>query len=70
MKLKDGDKVPFIEDSGRFYVEKAALAAVNRMQEAFAGEAERLELNSEDDTAAMVKEIRRDCWKKRHADNA
>jgi len=70
MGLKDGDKVLFIEQNGRYYVENAALVAINRMQEAFAGEAERLGLKNEEDVAAMVKEIRRERWEKRHADNA
>jgi len=70
MNLKDGDKVLFIEDGDRFYVENAALVAINRMQEAFAGEAERLGLQNEDDVAAMVKEIRRGRWEDRRADNA
>ena len=70
MNLKDGDKVLFIEDGDRFYVENAALVAINRMQEAFAGEAERLGLQNEDDVAAMVKEIRRSRWEERRADNA
>ncbi|MDR1542403.1 MAG: AbrB/MazE/SpoVT family DNA-binding domain-containing protein [Clostridiales bacterium] len=70
MKLKDGDKVLFVPDGNRYYVENAAMVAINRMQEAFAGEAERLGLETEDDAAAMVKEIRRDRWEKKHADNA
>jgi AbrB family looped-hinge helix DNA binding protein len=70
MKLKDGDKVLFIQDGGRCYVENAAMVAINRMQEAFAGEAERLGLETEDDVVAMIKEIRRDRWEARHAGNA
>jgi len=70
MNLRDGDKVVFIEQDGRYYVENAALVAINRMQNAFKGEAERLGLKNEDDVVAMVKEIRRDRWEKRHADNA
>jgi len=60
MKLKDGDKVIFINEGGRYYVENAALVAINRIQEAFAGEAERLGLTDEDDVVDMVKEIRRE----------
>ncbi|MDR1321380.1 MAG: type II toxin-antitoxin system PrlF family antitoxin [Gracilibacteraceae bacterium] len=70
MKLKDGDKVLFVLEGGRYYVENAAMVAINRIQEAFAGEAERLDLQDEDDVVAMVKEIRRDRWEKSHADNA
>jgi hypothetical protein len=70
MKLKDGDKVLFVPDGGRYYVENAALVSITRMQEAFSGEAGRLGLKSTDDVAAMVKGIRRDRWEKRHADHA
>ena len=59
MRLKDGDKVIFINENGRYYVENAALVAINRIQEAFEGEAERLGLKDEDDVVDMVKEIRR-----------
>jgi AbrB family looped-hinge helix DNA binding protein len=70
MRLRDGDKVLFIQDGNRYYVENAAMVAIDCMQEAFAGEAERLGLQSEDDVTAIVKEVRRDRWEKRHADNA
>ena len=60
MRLKDGDKVVFIHEDGRYYVENAALIAINRIQEAFAGEAERLGLKDEDEVVDMVKEIRRE----------
>jgi hypothetical protein len=42
-----------------------SLVAINRMQEAFAGEAERVGLTDEQDVVDMVKEIRRDRWEKR-----
>jgi AbrB family looped-hinge helix DNA binding protein len=70
MNLRNGDTLVFIEQDGRFYVENAALVAINKMQEAFAGEAERLGLKDENDVVAMVKEIRRDRWEKSHAGNA
>ncbi|MDR3314552.1 MAG: AbrB/MazE/SpoVT family DNA-binding domain-containing protein [Oscillospiraceae bacterium] len=70
MHLKDGDKILFIEQGGRYYVENAALVAINHMQEAFAGEAERLGLRNEEDVVAMVKEIRQERWEKSHADHA
>ena len=60
MKLKDGDKVIFINEDGRYYVENASLVAINRIQEAFEGEAERLGLTDEDDVVALVKDIRRE----------
>jgi AbrB family looped-hinge helix DNA binding protein len=59
MNLKDGDKVIFVNENERYYVENAALVAITRAQEAFAGEAERLGLKDEQDVVNMVKEVRR-----------
>jgi AbrB family looped-hinge helix DNA binding protein len=70
MKLKDGGKVLFIQEGDRCYIENASMVAINRMQEAFAGEAERLGLQNEDDVVAMIKDVRRERWEKKHADNA
>jgi AbrB family looped-hinge helix DNA binding protein len=70
MNLKSGDKVIFLEQDGRLYVENAALVAITRAQEAFAGEAERLGLKSEQDVVGMVKELRRERREKNHAGNA
>lgn len=70
MSLKDGDKVVFIEQDGRYYIENAALIAISRIQETFQGEAERVGLKNEDDVASMVKDIRHDRWKKHNANHA
>jgi AbrB family looped-hinge helix DNA binding protein len=59
MNLKDGDKVIFLEQDGRVYVENAALVAITHAQEAFAGEAKRRGLKDEQDVVDMVKEVRR-----------
>jgi antitoxin PrlF len=52
--IKNGDKILFVEESGRIYMMDALLEA----QKAFAGEAERLGLKDDDDVMAMIKEIR------------
>lgn len=56
--VKDGDKVVFLEQDGRIVVENAVNLALKEAQSAFAGEAERLGLKTEQDVADMVKEIR------------
>jgi len=58
LKVKEGDKVIFFEEQGRIIVENAAKLAFVRIQEAFAGEAERLGLTTEQDVVEMVKEVR------------
>jgi AbrB family looped-hinge helix DNA binding protein len=58
--VKDGDKVVFLEQDGRIVMENAVNLALKEVQAAFAGEAERLGLKTEQDVAGMVKEIRRE----------
>lgn len=66
MNLQDGSKVLFFEKDGKYYIENAAFFnAASHMQEAFKGEAERLNLNTEEDVVSMVKEIRRELWEER-----
>jgi len=67
--VKDGDKVIFLEESGRIIVENAAMVALRNAQSAFAGEAERLGLKTEQDVVDMVKEVRREVREESHARN-
>ena len=53
--IKNGDKVLFIEDSGRIYMMNSSMEALREAQIAFKGEAERLGLKIENDVADMVK---------------
>ena len=59
LKLSDGDKVAFIEQDGKFLLVNPVSLAIDEARIGFAGEAERLELKSEQDVADMVNEIRR-----------
>ena len=56
--IKTGDKILFIEDSGRIYLMNSSMNALHEAQMAFKGEAERVGLKNEDDVAKMVKELR------------
>ena len=58
LKLKDGDKVAFIERNGQFILINPVLLAIREVQEAYDGEAERLGLEDVNDVVNMVKEIR------------
>ena len=55
--IKNGDKVLFIEESGRVYMMNSSMDALREAQRAFAGEAERLGLK-DDDVMTMIKELR------------
>ena len=68
--VREGDKVIFVEDDDRIFVANAARVAFDNVRRAFAGEAERLGLQTEDDVVALVKEVRREMWEERNADHA
>ena len=44
--IKNGDKVLFIEESGRIYIMNSSMDALREAQQEFAGEAERLGLKN------------------------
>ena len=67
--LKDGDKVVFFQQGGKVVMENSSLIALREIQQAFSGEAERLGLKDDDDVVALVKEVRKEMWDKRHANN-
>jgi antitoxin PrlF len=69
LNLKDGDKVVFIEQNGRVVIENSTKVALRQVQDAFAGEAERLGLKTEDDVAKLVKQVRQEILEERHANN-
>jgi len=68
--IREGDKVLFINNGKNIIIANAAMAAFAELQEALAGEAERVGLKSEDDVVAMVKEIRQERWEKRNGNHA
>ena len=70
LALRDGDKIIFLEENGRIVIENSAMRAFEMAQEAFAGEADRLGIHTEDDVVAMVKEVRAQRWEEKHAYHA
>lgn len=60
LNLKEGDQILIIEENGRFYLENAAMLAFSRVQQEFAGEAEKAGFNTEDDLQNYMKEIRKE----------
>ncbi len=56
--IKSGDKVLFIEESGKIYMINSSMEALKEAQAAFSGEAERLGLKNDDDVMAMIKDLR------------
>lgn len=56
--IKNGDKVLFIEESGRIYIMNSSMDALREAQQEFAGETERLGLKNDEDVMDMIKEFR------------
>ena len=60
LKLKDGDKVAFIEKNGEYIIVNPVSLAVDKARKEFEGEATRLGLKDEEDVAKMIKQIRKE----------
>ena len=57
--IKNGDKILFVEESGRVYM-NSSMDALREAQRSFAGEAERLGLKDDDDVMEMIKSLRQE----------
>ena len=68
--VRAGDKVVFIEDRGQIIVANAAKVAFSNLRAGFAGEAERLGLENEQDVVALIDEVRAQMWEERNASDA
>lgn len=60
LRLKDGEKVAFIEKDGGYLLVNPIELIIDEAREALKGEAERLGLKNEEDVAEMIKEIRKE----------
>ena len=58
--IKNGDKILFVEESGRVYMMYSSMHALREAQRSFAGEAERLGLKDDDDVMEMIKSLRQE----------
>lgn len=58
LKLKDGDKVAFVEQNGQYILANPTMLAIQQLQDAFDGFAEENGLEDLDDVVGMVKEVR------------
>lgn len=58
LKLKDGDKVAFVEQNGQYVLVNPTMLAIQQLQDAFSGFAEENGLETEEDVVAMVRELR------------
>ena len=58
LKLKDGDKVAFVEIDGQYVLANPTRLAIQQAQDAFSGFAEADGLETEEDVVAMIEEYR------------
>ncbi len=59
LDLKEGSKILFIQKGKDIVIQNSAMLALEKIQNAFDGEAERLGLETEDDVTQMIKEFRK-----------
>lgn len=59
LNLKEGSKILFIQKGNDIVIKNSAMIALEKIQEAFEGEAERLGLKTEDDVVKMIKDFRK-----------
>ena len=60
LKLKNGSKVLFIQKNDEIIIQNSSMVALERIQDAFDGEANRLGLKNDDDVVNFVKQARKE----------
>lgn len=69
LRIKDGDRVAFIKDEQGVRVVNSSILALEEAQAGMAGVAEKAGLDSEEAVMDYCKDIRRELYKERYADN-
>ncbi len=59
LDLKEGSKIIFIQKGKDIVIQNSTMLALEKIQNAFDGEAERLGLETEEDVVEMIKEFRK-----------
>ena len=60
LDLKDGSKIIFLKKGNDIIIKNSAMLALEKIQDAFDGEAERLDLETEEDVVNLVKDFRKE----------
>ena len=55
LDLKEGSKILFIQKGNDIVIQNSAMVALEKIQNAFDGEAERLDLKTEEDVIKLIK---------------
>ncbi|MEW6573186.1 MAG: AbrB/MazE/SpoVT family DNA-binding domain-containing protein [Bacillota bacterium] len=64
LRLKEGDRVIFLEADGKIVIENAALLAFKRLSEEVAPEIEKMGV-TEGESTEWLEEVRKEKWEKR-----
>jgi AbrB family looped-hinge helix DNA binding protein len=67
--IKEGDKVMFVEDGNRVILFNSSLIALEKLQSAMEGEAEKAGISDEVDVAELCKDVRKELYAERYARN-
>jgi AbrB family looped-hinge helix DNA binding protein len=59
MDLKKGDNVLFFEENGKYYIQNSNSVALNIIQNAMNGEAEKAGFKNPDDVVTYIKDMRK-----------
>ena len=60
LNIKEGSKILFFQKENEIVIKNAAMLSLEKIQEDFKGEAERLGLETEEDVVKMIKEFRKE----------
>ena len=59
LNLKEGSKILFIQKGNDIVIKNSVMIALEKIQDAFEGETERLGLETEEDIVKLIKEFRK-----------
>lgn len=59
LNLKEGSKIIFIQKGSDVVIKNSAMLALEKIQDSFEGEVDRLGLETEEDVVKMIKEYRK-----------
>ena len=60
LQVKEGSKILFLERENEIVIKNAAMLSLEKIQNEFEGEAERLGLKNEEDVVNLIKEFRKE----------